>query len=45
MAKTEITLTFEEEKLDALEFCLRKENSMSSLSPARSGSIWTARPR
>ena len=27
MAKTEITLTFEEEKLDALEFCLRKENS------------------
>ena len=27
MAKTEITLTFEEEKLDALEFCLRKEGS------------------
>ena len=27
MAKTEITLTFEEEKLDALEFCLKKENS------------------
>ena len=27
MAKTEITLTFEEEKLDALEFCLRKVGS------------------